>query len=129
LHFSGTIITRIWQFALKRARVSADRSARLAAFKQKLNFYVNISQNWAQLNGGDPNPDQVGSGSFLSDPDPLKSLAVRSSIFPTRRQIGIRVIANPLDLRSLILHLWMNYLTDRSFETADFSMVKRVREP
>jgi hypothetical protein len=72
----------------------------------------------AQLNGGDPDPDQVGSGSFLSDPDPLKALAVCSSIFHTRKQ----------NRRSLILDLWNYYSTDRRFETADFSTVNRVCE-
>jgi hypothetical protein len=49
-----------------------------------------------------------------------RAMAVRGLIFHARSQVGIRVIANLPDLRFLILHLWMRYSTDRSFETANF---------
>jgi hypothetical protein len=52
------------------------------------------------------------------DPDPFgqiqildRAMAVRGLIFHTCSQIGIRVIANPPDLRTLILHLQMHYST------------------
>jgi hypothetical protein len=48
------------------------------------------------------------------------TLAVHGAIFQTRRQVGTRLITNPLDQRSLIVHPWMHYSTGRSFETADF---------
>jgi hypothetical protein len=34
-----------------------------------------------------------------------------------------------LDMRTLILHLWMRYSMERSFETAGFQTEKSVREP
>jgi hypothetical protein len=40
------------------------------------------------------------------------AMGVRGVIFHARIPIGIRVVANPPDLRSLILHLWKYCLTD-----------------
>jgi hypothetical protein len=57
-----------------------------------------------------------------------RAMAVRGLIFHTHSQIGIPVIANPPDLRTLILHQQMRYSTDCSFETANFSSEKSVRE-
>jgi hypothetical protein len=37
-----------------------------------------------------------------------EAMVVRGAIFHVRNQIGIQVVANPPDLRSLILHLWMH---------------------
>jgi hypothetical protein len=57
------------------------------------------------------------------------AMGVRGSIFHARIPIGIRVVANLPDLRSLILHLWKHYLTDCFFEKIDFEKEKRVHEP
>jgi hypothetical protein len=48
------------------------------------------------------------------------ALGVRGAIFQACNPMGIRVVANLTDLRSLILHLWKHCLTDCSFETTDF---------
>jgi hypothetical protein len=48
------------------------------------------------------------------------AMGVHSAIFHVRIPMGIRVVANPLDLRSLILHLWKHCSTDCSFEMTDF---------
>jgi hypothetical protein len=56
------------------------------------------------------------------------AMGVPGAIFHACIPIGIRVVANLPDLRSLILHLWKHCLTDFSFETTDFQMEKRVHE-
>jgi hypothetical protein len=38
-----------------------------------------------------------------------RTFADRGAIFPTHSQIGIRVVANPPDLRTLIVDLWRRY--------------------
>jgi hypothetical protein len=48
------------------------------------------------------------------------AMGVHGAIFHVRIPIGIRVMANPPDLGSLILHLWKHCLTGCSFETTDF---------
>jgi hypothetical protein len=48
------------------------------------------------------------------------AMAVRCAIFHAHSQIGIRVVANTPDLRSLILHLRMHCSTGCSFEKVDF---------
>jgi hypothetical protein len=53
------------------------------------------------------------------------AMAVYSEIFHDCIPIGIWVVANPLDLISLILHLWKHCSTKCSFETADFLTEKR----
>jgi hypothetical protein len=57
------------------------------------------------------------------------AIAVPSVNFHAHIPIGIRGVANPLDLRSLIYHLWKHCSMDCSFETADFKMEKRVCKP
>jgi hypothetical protein len=52
-----------------------------------------------------------------------RTLTVCGAIFHTCSQIGFRVMANPLNLRTLISHLWWRY---RSFETADFCFTENV---
>jgi hypothetical protein len=47
------------------------------------------------------------------------AMAVSCEIFHARILIGIQVVANPVDLRSLILHLWKNCSMNCSFGTAD----------
>jgi hypothetical protein len=56
------------------------------------------------------------------------AMAICGAIFHARIPIGIRVVENPVDLRSLILHPWKHYSTNCSFGTADFKTEKRVRE-
>jgi hypothetical protein len=58
-----------------------------------------------------------------------RAMAVRGRIFQSRSQIGIRVIGNPTDLSTMILHLQRPYSMGRSFENADFQREKWVREP
>jgi hypothetical protein len=53
------------------------------------------------------------------------AMGVCSAIFHVRIPIGFQVVANPQDLRSLILHLWKHCSTDWSFEKTDFLMVRR----
>jgi hypothetical protein len=48
------------------------------------------------------------------------AMAVPGEIFHARIPIGVRVVANPVDLRSLILHLWKHCSMNCSFGTADF---------
>jgi hypothetical protein len=60
-------------------------------------------------------PDLLGQIQILE-----RAMSVRGLIFHTCSQIEIRVIANPLDLRTLILHLQMHYSTYGTFETTDF---------
>jgi hypothetical protein len=50
------------------------------------------------------------------------AMVVCGAIFHACIQIRIRVVANPRELRSLILHQWMHC-------TADFETEKRVRKP
>jgi hypothetical protein len=47
------------------------------------------------------------------------AMAVCSEIFHARNLIGIRVVANLVDLRSLILHLWKHCSMNCSFGTAN----------
>jgi hypothetical protein len=44
----------------------------------------------------------------------------RGVIFHAHISIGIQVVENPPDLRSLILHLWKQRLMDCSIEMTDF---------
>jgi hypothetical protein len=55
-----------------------------------------------------------------------RAMAVRGLILNTRSQIEIRAIANPLDLRTLILHLQMRY---RLYSTVAFKLpiFKRIK--
>jgi hypothetical protein len=48
------------------------------------------------------------------------AMAVRGAIFNAPSQIRSRVVTNPPDLRSLILHLWMRCSLGCSFETDNF---------
>jgi hypothetical protein len=52
------------------------------------------------------------------------AMAVRVANFHAGIPIGIQVVLNPPDLRSLILHLWKHCPTDCSFEMTDFLMEK-----
>jgi hypothetical protein len=65
----------------------------------------------------------------LFDLDPSRSNGSRGAIFHVCIPIRIRVVANPQDLGSLILHLWKQCLTDCSIEMTDFCTEKRVHEP
>jgi hypothetical protein len=56
------------------------------------------------------------------------AMAVPGAIFHARNPIGIRGVANPPDLRSLILHLWKHCSMDCSFETADFLTEKGLAD-
>jgi hypothetical protein len=49
-----------------------------------------------------------------------RTLEVRGTIFYTRIYIGIRIIENQQDLRTLILLLWRCYSSDCSLETANY---------
>jgi hypothetical protein len=48
------------------------------------------------------------------------AIGVRGVIFHARILIVIQVVANPPNLRSLVLHIWKHCSTDFSFETTDF---------
>jgi hypothetical protein len=48
------------------------------------------------------------------------AIEVRSEIFQDRIPIRFKVVANPVDLRYLNLHLWKHCLTNCSFGTAYF---------
>jgi hypothetical protein len=48
------------------------------------------------------------------------AMAVHGAISHARSQIGIRVVPNPPDLSSLILHQWIQCSTNCNFEKADF---------
>jgi hypothetical protein len=52
------------------------------------------------------------------------TMAVRSAIFHARSQIGIRFVANPSDLSSLILYLWMHCSTDLALKQPIFKRKK-----
>jgi hypothetical protein len=56
-----------------------------------------------------------------------KAITSHGRIFQPHSQIGIRVIANPPDLSTMIFHLWRHM--DRSFETANFQAEKWARKP
>jgi hypothetical protein len=58
-----------------------------------------------------------------------RAMVVRGRIIQPRSQTGIRVIANPLDLSTMILDLPMPNSTCRSFEKADFQSERWIREP
>jgi hypothetical protein len=73
-----------------------------------------------QLCTGDP--DLFGQIRILE-----KTLAVRP-IFQPRSQFGIQITANPLDLRTMILHLWFRYYLDCNFEMADFFSRDKVSQ-
>jgi hypothetical protein len=60
-------------------------------------------------------PDLFGEIQILQ-----RAIAVHGAIFHACIPIGIRVVANPPDLRSLILHLGMHCSMDFSFRTTDF---------
>jgi hypothetical protein len=78
--------------------------------KDNLSFYISTSQKckydvlklmlgyqiWIRLD-----PDLFDRILILQG-----DMAVHSEIFYARITIGIRVVANPVDLRSLILNLW-----------------------
>jgi hypothetical protein len=59
---------------------------------------------------------------------PERAMPVSEMIYQTRSQIGIRVIANLLYLRTLILQLQMRYSSDRCLETADFKRKKGLHK-
>jgi hypothetical protein len=95
---------------------------RPATVKEKVDFYVKDITNYSGLKSTlgirkliRLDPDLFGQIRILE-----RAMAVHGLIFHTRSQIGIRVIANLPDLKTLILHLQMRYSTDHSFETADF---------
>jgi hypothetical protein len=43
--------------------------------------------------------------------------------------LGVQLESESAGSKYLILHLWMPYFSGRSFETGNFYMEKRVREP
>jgi hypothetical protein len=92
--------------------------------KDNLNFYISTSQKCKYVELKIMPGFQIRIRSDLDLFDWIQilqgAMSVRGEIFHDRILIGIRVVANPLDLRSLILHLWKHFSTNCSFRTADF---------
>jgi hypothetical protein len=92
--------------------------------KDSLNFYISTSQKCKYYELKFMIGFQIR---IRLDPDLYDririlqgAMAVRGEIIHARIPIGIRVVANPVDMRPLILHLWKHCSTNCSFETTDF---------
>jgi hypothetical protein len=110
-HFFGTIVmhAKLAVQGIKKANFSSSPVSALPQWKKLDVKYLCIIAvmflGWAEIYVCNPDPNQVGSRSFLSDPDPWKIHVsyCSSTIFKPRSQMGVRVKTNPLDLRILIL--------------------------
>jgi hypothetical protein len=121
-NFVRIIMPRNWQFAVKwrpnRSSVKRTWVSLLPVHRITV-FTISSYQCWKSGSG---------SGSeVIRIPERARQFVVGS--FQTRIQIWFRAVAKGSNLRTIFLHLWMNYCTARSMKTSDFLTEKRDREP
>jgi hypothetical protein len=107
-------------FPFKNGQI-AEKFARIATIENKLRF---LRFFWQKYKYDGPKYMLGIRIPVRLDPDLFKQIRIiERTMSRSRNELSAsqsELWQNPPDLRTLILHIWIHYSTDRSFKTADF---------